>query len=154
MMRQRIRTAQRQQCHAAQERRDRLAFQPGAAKYVGKTLLAGSPATRCHAPYCEADLCLRLPPQNLPRHGDPRIEMPAGSTAGYHDARRGHAFDAFIAGSAVVTTCVDEACWRDVQRIPIPIRLMSSDEPPALTKGSGMPFVGGRPRTTLMLNNA
>jgi hypothetical protein len=32
--------------------------------------------------------------------------------------------------------------------------LISSDDPPLLTKGSGIPFVGSRPRTTLMLKNA
>ena len=36
----------------------------------------------------------------------------------------------------------------------MPSRLMSSDEPPALTNGSGMPLVGSRPSTTLMLKNA
>ena len=36
----------------------------------------------------------------------------------------------------------------------MPSKFMSSDEPPALTNGSGMPLVGIRPRTTLMLTNA
>ena len=36
----------------------------------------------------------------------------------------------------------------------MPIRLISSDEPPELTNGSGMPFVGSSPSTTLMLKNA
>ncbi len=31
---------------------------------------------------------------------------------------------------------------------------MSSDEPPALTNGSGMPLVGARPITTLMFSSA
>ena len=33
-------------------------------------------------------------------------------------------------------------------------RLTSSDEPPLLTSGSGMPLVGSRPSTTLMFRNA
>ena len=36
----------------------------------------------------------------------------------------------------------------------MPSRLTSSDEPPALTNGSGMPLVGSSPSTTLMLKNA
>ena len=36
----------------------------------------------------------------------------------------------------------------------MPTMLMSSDEPPELTNGSGMPLVGSRPSTTLMLKNA
>ncbi len=36
----------------------------------------------------------------------------------------------------------------------MPTRLMSSDDPPELTNGSGMPLVGIRPSTTLMLTNA
>mgnify|MGYP003694772875 CR=1 FL=1 len=36
----------------------------------------------------------------------------------------------------------------------MPIMLISSDEPPKLTNGSGMPLVGSRPSTTLMLKNA
>ena len=38
--------------------------------------------------------------------------------------------------------------------MPIPTRLISSDDPPALTNGSGMPLVGIRPSTTLMFTNA
>ena len=37
---------------------------------------------------------------------------------------------------------------------PCPRRLISSDDPPALTNGSGMPLVGISPSTTLMLTNA
>ncbi len=48
----------------------------------------------------------------------------------------------------------DAACCETFNRMPIPTRLMSSDEPPALTNGSGIPFVGKRPSTTLMLKNA
>ena len=36
----------------------------------------------------------------------------------------------------------------------MPIMLMRSDDPPALTNGSGMPLVGSSPSTTLMLKNA
>ena len=36
----------------------------------------------------------------------------------------------------------------------MPISPISSDDPPALTKGSGMPVVGISPSTTLMLRNA
>ena len=36
----------------------------------------------------------------------------------------------------------------------MPIMLISSDDPPKLTNGSGMPLVGSSPRTTLMLKNA
>ena len=39
-------------------------------------------------------------------------------------------------------------------RMPIAARLTMSDEPPALTNGSGSPLVGNRPSTTLMLKNA
>src|SRR5262249_33853354 len=45
-------------------------------------------------------------------------------------------------------------CCDTFNRIPMPTRLISSDEPPALTNGNGMPLVGSRPRTTLMLKNA
>jgi len=38
--------------------------------------------------------------------------------------------------------------------MPTPIRLITSDDPPALTNGSGIPLVGIRPSTTLMLMNA
>ena len=47
-----------------------------------------------------------------------------------------------------------DACCDTLRRIPIPSRLISNDEPPALTKGSGMPLVGIRPSTTLMFSNA
>ena len=40
------------------------------------------------------------------------------------------------------------------KRTPIPRRLISNDDPPALTNGSGMPFVGISPNTTLILTNA
>ncbi len=36
----------------------------------------------------------------------------------------------------------------------MPTRLISSDDPPALTNGSGMPLVGTMPSTTLRLMNA
>ena len=36
----------------------------------------------------------------------------------------------------------------------MPIMLISSDDPPALTNGSGIPLVGSSPSTTLMLKNA
>ena len=36
----------------------------------------------------------------------------------------------------------------------MPIMLISSDDPPKLTNGSGIPFVGSSPSTTLMLKNA
>ena len=39
-------------------------------------------------------------------------------------------------------------------KIPMPSRLISSDEPPALTSGSGMPLVGIIPSTTLMFTSA
>ena len=55
---------------------------------------------------------------------------------------------------SVVITCVDEACCETFSRIPMPIMLISSDEPPKLTNGSGMPLVGSSPSTTLMLKNA
>ena len=41
-----------------------------------------------------------------------------------------------------------------MSRIPIPAKLISSDDPPALTNGSGSPFVGIRPSTTLMFTSA
>jgi hypothetical protein len=51
-------------------------------------------------------------------------------------------------------TCEGEACCDTLSSIAIPIMLMSSDDPPALTNGSGMPLVGSRPSTTLMLSEA
>ena len=36
----------------------------------------------------------------------------------------------------------------------MPTRLISSDDPPALTNGSGIPLVGISPSTTLMFTNA
>ena len=36
----------------------------------------------------------------------------------------------------------------------MPTRLTSSDDPPMLTNGSGMPLVGINPSTTLMFTNA
>ena len=36
----------------------------------------------------------------------------------------------------------------------MPTMLISSDDPPKLTNGSGMPLVGSNPSTTLMLKNA
>ena len=50
------------------------------------------------------------------------------------------------------TTCVADACCEMFSRMPMPSRLMSSDDPPELTNGSGMPLVGSSPSTTLMLN--
>ena len=38
--------------------------------------------------------------------------------------------------------------------IPMPSRQTSSDEPPLLTSGNGIPLVGSSPSTTLMLTNA
>ena len=38
--------------------------------------------------------------------------------------------------------------------MPIAAKLMTSDEPPADTKGSGMPVTGISPTTTAMLMNA
>ena len=49
--------------------------------------------------------------------------------------------------------CVD-ACCETFSRTPMPIRLINSDEPPALTNGSGIPLVGIRLSTTLMFTNA
>src|SRR4029453_4759792 len=48
----------------------------------------------------------------------------------------------------------DPACCDTFNRIPMPIRLITSDEPPALTNGNGVPFVGINPSTTLMFTNA
>ncbi len=48
----------------------------------------------------------------------------------------------------------DDACCETLSRTPMPSRLMISDDPPALTNGRGMPLVGIRPSTTLMLTNA
>src|ERR1051325_8560172 len=48
----------------------------------------------------------------------------------------------------------DDECCDTLSRMPIPTKLMTSDDPPLLTKGSGMPFVGIRPSTTLTLMNA
>ncbi len=38
-----------------------------------------------------------------------------------------------------------DACCDTFSRMPMPTRLMSNDDPPALTNGSGMPFVGINP---------
>src|SRR4051812_48164795 len=46
------------------------------------------------------------------------------------------------------------ACCDTFNKMPMPIRLTSSDEPPALTNGNGMPLVGINPRTTLMFTRA
>ena len=40
------------------------------------------------------------------------------------------------------------------RRMPTAAKLTMSDEPPALTNGSGIPFVGISPSTTLMFTNA
>src|SRR5205823_7965882 len=46
------------------------------------------------------------------------------------------------------------ACCDTFRRIPMPTRLMTSEDPPLLTNGNGIPFVGINPSTTLMLMNA
>src|SRR4029079_7959286 len=87
---------------------------------------------------------------DLPRHRNPRIQVTTGASARDDDSWR-HASGFAI---AIVTTCGDDACCDTLRRIAMPSRLMSSDEPPALTKGSGMPLVGARPVTTLILRSA
>ena len=72
--------------------------------------------------------------QQLPRHRDARIQMPARSAAG--DQRRacsGH------------PSCLGDSCCEMFSSTPMPSRLISSDDPPELTSGSGMPFVGSKP---------
>ena len=44
--------------------------------------------------------------------------------------------------SITSSTRAPDACCDTFSRMPMPTRLMSSDDPPALTNGSGMPFVG------------
>ena len=61
------------------------------------------------------------------RRSSSRATAIAGPAAGDHGADRLHASCAVI---AVVTMCVDAACCDTFNRIPIPIRLMRSDEPP------------------------
>jgi hypothetical protein len=45
-------------------------------------------------------------------------------------------------------------CFETFSSTPAANRLMASDDPPALTNGSGMPFVGTNDNVTLMLKNA
>ena len=82
----------------------------------------------------------------LARDRDPRIQVPPGSSPGDDDAGRRHASGfAMAIESACVPPFADDVCCDTLSKIAIPIRLMSSDEPPALTNGSGMPLVGASP---------
>ena len=51
-------------------------------------------------------------------------------------------------------SCLGRRVLRHVQQHAHAERLISSDDPPVLTNGSGMPFVGISPSTTLMFMNA
>ena len=73
------------------------------------------------------DARIRMAPQQLACHRNSRIEVAPRATARDQDAQRTHAS---CIGIVVVTTCVDEACCDTFSRIPIPRRLMSSDDPP------------------------
>jgi len=45
-------------------------------------------------------------------------------------------------------------CFDTFSSTPAAKRLIASDDPPALTNGNGMPFVGTSDSVTLMLKNA
>src|SRR5690606_4628847 len=77
-------------------------------------------------------------PLQLPSDGNAGIQMAAGSAA-----RDNHCHASRHPGAV--------PCCETLSRMPMPIRLISSDDPPALTNGSGIPLFGTRPRTTLML---
>src|SRR6187402_2023902 len=47
-----------------------------------------------------------------------------------------------------------DSCCEIFRSTPTQSRLTSSDDPPLLSSGSGMPLVGSSPSTTLMLTNA
>ena len=55
----------------------------------------------------------------------------------------------FIVSSAQVLPC-----FETFNSTPAANRLIASDEPPALTNGRGMPFVGTSDNVTLMLKKA
>ena len=76
-------------------------------------------------------------PRRCPDRGGRPVPPPAITTAS--------GFMHLATGSAVVTTCDEDACCDTFSRMPMPIRLISSDDPPALTNGSGMPFGGSSP---------
>src|SRR5262249_45093450 len=97
--------------------------------------------------------------QQLARDRDPRIQVPAGTAAGDHDAAGGGHASAVTGApgsgsSTVVMTWDADACCDTFSRMPVPIMLTSRDDPPKLTNGSGMPLVGSSPSVTLMLKKA
>src|SRR5262249_18405678 len=135
-----------------QPRRSRHPFQSGAPQQVElKPLARDDPRFDSARRAGKRDLRIRPAAQDLSRDGNTREQMPSRSPSRDHDAQRPHASAAAI---VVVTTCEGEACCDTFSSIAMPIMLMSSDDPPALTNGSGIPFVGSSPSTTLMLKNA
>ena len=124
----RVERAQRQQRQPAHQRRARHPLESRAPQHVELEAFARHHARLDAARRArERDHRVRTAAQQLARHRDPRVEMPAGPSPGDHDPQRCHAS---AVGSAVVTTCALDACCDTLSRMPTPIRLISSDDPP------------------------
>src|SRR6266545_2100291 len=79
----------------------------------------------------------------------------AGDEARLEPPRRPREDDAAAPPAAMrIGRAIQSACWETLSTRPTPKRAKTSEDPPALMKGRGIPLVGTRPRTTLMLMKA
>ena len=123
-----------------EQRRQRLALQTGAANHVQREALAR------HDP--------RLDPGGRADEGHLRVRTRARSARAPPRCPDTDALPFRRRRSARTAPLIVRRAARCSAARPSPSRLISSDDPPELTSGSGMPLVGISPSTTLMFTSA